>query len=134
VAGLTPALGAPPICERPRLDSARGVLLGCRCRACGAGAWPARAVCHACGSAEVDQGVALARTGTLLTYTTVWVPRPGLEPPYTLGQVELEPGLEVFAHVRGLEGSPRVPLPVRLAVGGEEGPVDFWFEPWEESA
>jgi uncharacterized OB-fold protein len=68
-------------------------------------------------------------TGTLLTFTTVWVPRPGLEPPYTIGQVKLDDGPLVFGHVRGLSSNTRVPSPVRVAISADEQAVPpFWFE------
>lgn len=128
---LTPALEAPPTGERRRLDRERKVLIGSLCRSCGMGAWPARAICHRCGSAEITFDHSLAEEGTLLTFTTVWVPRPGLEPPYVLGQIELDHGVEVFAHVRGLSEEAVTPLPVVLAVGQPGDVPEFWFEPKE---
>lgn len=128
---LTKALSAPLTAERPRVDRDRGELIGSVCGSCGMGAWPARAVCHRCGSAEIEFGHGLAREGTLLTFTTVWVARPGLEPPYVLGQIEVDRGVEVFAHVRGLAEEAVTPLPVSLVIG-EPGEVpEFWFEPKE---
>jgi uncharacterized protein len=71
-------------------------------------------------------------TGSLLTYTTVWVARAGMEPPYSLGQVKLDDGPLVFGHLRGLTEDARVPLPVRLAVAADAQTVPpFWFEPEE---
>jgi uncharacterized protein len=71
----------------------------------------------------------LAREGRLLSYTTVHVPRPGLEVPYTLGQIEIDDVI-FFGHVRDLEPSARVPLAVRVVVPPErEGALDFWFQP-----
>ena len=122
----------PDTQDRARLDVGRGVLVGSRCSSCGATSWPSRAICHRCGSPAVDE-TDFARDGSLLTYTTVWVPRPGLEVPYTLGQVELQDGPVVFAHVRGLQEGARVPSPVRLVVVGGTSVPPFWFEPEETS-
>ncbi len=73
---------------------------------------------------------AFSGSGQLLTYTTVWVPRPGLEPPYTLGQVKLGDGPVVFGHVRRLPDEARVPVAVRLVTAADPEAVPmFWFEP-----
>lgn len=127
--GLTAALDATPTGSRPRLDTGRRTLVGSRCTACGAHAWPARAVCHRCGAAPLDP-VDLPTEGSLLTFTTVWVPRPGLESPYALGQVDLGGLLSVFAHVHGLPPKTRVPVPVRLELAADATSVPpFWFVP-----
>jgi uncharacterized OB-fold protein len=86
-------------------------------------------VCQRCGSPETTD-LLLSDRGTLVTYTTVWVPRPGLVPPYTLGQVDLADGVRVFAHGRGLADGCQVPMPVRIVVNPDtEAIPPFWFEP-----
>jgi len=126
---VTAALEMPLTGERPRLDRERQCLVGSRCASCGATSWPTRAVCNRCGSAASEEAC-FARTGALLTYTEVWVERPGLDPPYVLGQVDLDDGPLIFTHVRGLAADSRVPLPVEVVVG-ERGVVPpFWVEPY----
>jgi uncharacterized OB-fold protein len=67
--------------------------------------------------------------GQLLTYTTVWVARPGLIPPYTLGQIKVEEGPLVFGHVRGLRNETKVPATVRLMIDPDPDAIPmFWFE------
>jgi uncharacterized OB-fold protein len=126
---LTAALEMPLTGERARLDRERQHLVGSRCADCGATSWPARAVCNRCGSAALEEA-ALSRTGALLTYTEVWIERPGLEPPYVLGQVDLDDGPLVFTHVRGLPGGSRVPLPVEVVIGEDGAMPAFWVEPY----
>lgn len=120
----------PGTLERPRLDAERGVLLGSRCGSCGAASWPARAVCHGCGHPTAI-GVALPATGTLLSYTKVWLPRPGLDVPYVLGEITLDGGALLFAHVRSLGAEAKVPMAVRLVIPPSTAgsPVAFWWEP-----
>jgi len=125
---LTPALEAPLTGERPRLDREQECLVGSRCDACGATSWPARAICNRCGSAALAEQP-FSHLGSLLTYTQVWVPRPGLEPPFTLGQVEFDDGPLVFTHVRNLPEGSRVPLPVQIVLGEEGAVPAFWVEP-----
>jgi uncharacterized OB-fold protein len=126
---LTQALESTPTGERERLDRASGRLRGSRCRDCDAVSWPARAVCHRCGSAAAEP-LELTDRGQLITHTTVWVSRPGLEAPFTLGQIELPEGVTVFGHVRELEATDLVPLPVRMVLAAEADEVPpFWFEP-----
>lgn len=126
---MTPVDTATPFASRPRVDVGRHVLVGSRCGACGTLSWPARAVCNRCGAQPLELAD-LPAVGRLLSFTRVWIPRPGLEPPYILGQVDLGHGARLFAHVRGLGEDARVPMPVRVAVPETgEGPIAFWFEP-----
>lgn len=127
---LTPALALPPTADRPRADHENGTLIGSRCRACDASVWPARAVCHRCGSADVAS-VAFDPCGSLLTFTDVHVPRAGLETPYTLGQVRIDDGGPVvFGHIRGLAPEAAVPVRVRLHLAEHRDQVPwYWFEP-----
>jgi len=124
--GLTRALGAAATRERPRLED--GALVGSRCAACGARSWPARAVCSRCGGDDVALE-RLPQSARLLSYTSVWVRRPGFEPPYVLGQADFGDGAVVFGHVRGLPQDATVPLPVRVVVAPAGEQLDFWFEP-----
>jgi len=128
---LTAALQAPSSLERRRVDRATGRLTGTRCADCGTVSWPGRAVCHHCGSAATSE-FALSSHGELITCTTVWISRPGLVPPFTLGQIDLPEGARVFGHVRSLPEHARVPLPVQLVMAPEDDAIPpFWFEPTE---
>jgi uncharacterized protein len=124
---LSAGLEARPTGSRPRFDHRLGALVGTTCDACGAVCWPSRAFCQRCGSPGMRE-TPFAATGRLLTYTTVWVPRPGLDVPYTLGQVELDGGPLVFGHLRGL-GDHGPQSQVRLLLDPDPGRVPpFWFE------
>jgi uncharacterized OB-fold protein len=126
---LTAADSATPFLERARFDVDQGVLVGSRCSECGARSWPARAACARCGSVAVSQAP-LPPEGSLVSYTTVWVARPGLSTPYVLGQADFGDGASVFAHVRGLESGIRVPTAVRVVISTDESAVPrFWLTP-----
>lgn len=127
---LSMALGSAKTASRARVDRERGCLVGARCTACQTPVWPARAVCHRCGSAAVE-AVKFESTGMLVTYTTVHVPRPQLEAPYVLGQVRIDgDGPVVFGHIRGLVGERTVPLRVRLGLAPDPDVTPwYWFEP-----
>jgi uncharacterized OB-fold protein len=128
---LSPALTATPSHQRKRFDWETSRLIASRCEDCGTVSWPARAICHHCGSARSAELV-LSEHGSLITYTTVWVPLPGLEAPYTLGQVDLPEGVRVFAHIHNLRDGTLVPSPVALVRAEEPGSIPpFWFEPTE---
>jgi len=121
---LNHALEAPPTGSRKRYDREAGTLTGSRCENCGNSSWPGRAVCHVCGSAAVAW-TDLAPEGRLMTKTTVWIPRPGVPAPYTLGMIDLDDGVRVFAHLaEGEGGTPRVGdvVTVRFTEEGTEGP------------
>lgn len=131
---VSAALSSLSTQDRPRADLDRGCLCGTRCTNCGAPSWPARSVCHRCGSAVIDS-VCFESTGSLLTYTTVWVPRPGLTVPYTLGQVYVDDdGPLVFGHIRGLAEGVKVPYRVRLRLAEDRDDIPwYWFEPEGEA-
>ncbi|HTU15263.1 MAG TPA: OB-fold domain-containing protein [Solirubrobacterales bacterium] len=121
---LTQALEAPPTGSRRRYDREAGTLTGSRCGGCGTSSWPGRAICHVCGSADVTW-TNLAPKGRLVTKTTVWIARPGVPAPYTLGMIDLDDGVRVFAHLaEGEEGTPRVgdAVGIHFSDEGSEGP------------
>lgn len=125
---LTAALDQPNVPDRPRFRREDEVLVGSLCASCGKRLWPARAVCPACQSAQIGL-VNLAPSGRLITFSTVWVARPGLDTPYVLAQVELDDGVRLFAHVRHLS-NPRAGDRVRLVFGDDDSQIPpFWFEP-----
>jgi len=127
--GLDAALEIRPTGERPRFDFEIGALVGSRCAACGSSAWPARAVCHRCGSASVEERT-FAGAARLQSYTEVRVARPGIEAPYALGQVLLHDGPVVFGRVVGLREPVDLPCPVATRIGrGPDGVPVYWFEP-----
>lgn len=124
---LIAADNATPFLSRPRFDAQAGVLIGSRCSECGARSWPARAACARCGSVAVSESP-LPRQGQLVSYTSVWVARPGLSTPYVLGQAEFGDGASVFAHVKGLDREVRLPTPVRAVFSADESAVPrFWL-------
>ncbi len=127
---VTLALDSPLTRDRPRVDRAQGKLAGARCANCQTPSWPARAVCFRCGSPSIMPET-FSATGTLVTFTSVFVPRPGLETPYTLGQIHLDDnGPVVFGHVRGLPKAATVPCTVRLGLAEEPDRTPwYWFEP-----
>jgi uncharacterized OB-fold protein len=128
---LIGAIDVPPFADRRRWDSFTGRLVGTRCQECGSVSWPARPVCQRCGAAAANE-IQLSDEGTLLTYTTVRVPRAGLSAPYVLGQVDLLDGVRIFAHGRGLTEEHRVPLRVRLILSDDPSRVPpFYFQPEE---
>jgi uncharacterized OB-fold protein len=65
-----------------------------RCPSCGTLALPPRHRCLNCGEEGTATLVALPRTGTVYTLTTVHVPVPGLASPYSLAVVQLD-GVDV---------------------------------------
>jgi uncharacterized OB-fold protein len=126
---LSRAEHAEPSAARARIDVAAGALVGSRCTACETRSWPARAICSACGSDRLE-AARLPRTGRLLSFTRVWVPRAGLPSPYLLGQVDLGRGATVFAHVRDVADATTVPAPVEVVLSPDPGAVPrFWFVP-----
>lgn len=126
---LIKALDAPGTRARPRCDPLAQALVGSRCGACGTASWPARAICHVCGSPDVAQAP-LGRGGQLQTRTTVWIARPGIPAPYTLCMAELDDGVRIFAHLREGDRPVEVGGRVRVVVSPDDAgnALPFWFE------
>lgn len=88
----------------------QSALTGVRCLACGEHFFPPRRRCLCCGAAELAP-VALARTGTVRSYTVVYRAPKGFEAPYACGWIQLPEGVTLWSLLR-------VP-PERLRVGLE---------------
>ncbi len=105
-------------------DGTEGVLLGTKCKSCGAHFFGSRRFCVNCTSDEVEP-VELSKQGTLSSYTVVWAAPGGWtgDVPYILGQVRLPEGVGILSEVVEL---PRedikigMPLELTLRVGGED--------------
>jgi uncharacterized OB-fold protein len=124
---LSAALSIEPTTSRRRSDRASQSLVGSRCLSCRTPSWPGRAICHQCGSADLDEET-FSHTGTLITHTLVHVPRPGLSTPYMLGQIQLDTGGPlVFGQVIGLPADAPVPTAVRSVIGEPTAQPWYWF-------
>jgi uncharacterized protein len=79
---------------------AEGKIEGTVCKKCGTKFFPPRADCSICFSADMDWFV-MPQKGKLETYTTATYAPSGFEgdPPYTMGVVDFENGLKLFARV-----------------------------------
>lgn len=87
--------------------------------------WPGRPVCPRCTGTDIET-MLLPSEGTLLTWSRVWVPVDGIEPPYILALVQLG-STQVFGHVVGLGDEVPAGLPVTLVLDEMHRPP-FWFE------
>jgi uncharacterized OB-fold protein len=88
-----------------RLRSALYRLEGSACRACGARAFPPRAVCGACRSAD-QAPAAFSGRGRLYSFTRIAQPPRGFASvaPYAVGMVRLDEGPLVTAQLADADG------------------------------
>lgn len=70
-------------------------LIGSRCTACEALAFPARVVCARCHGDELEQAL-LGPEGRLYTFAIVRQAPAPFETPYAIGYVDLDQGVRVF--------------------------------------
>jgi uncharacterized OB-fold protein len=125
-ADLQRVLDAPLTADRQRFDTDAGRLVGGRCGSCGTVTWPARPVCPRCTGTDITSTL-LPEEGTLLTWSRVWVPVEGIEPPYILGLVELG-STNIFGHVVAPDED--LPAGARVSVVLDESRrPPYWFEP-----
>jgi uncharacterized protein len=79
---------------------AEGKIEGTACKGCGSRFFPPRADCAKCFSKDMDW-FEMPKIGTLETFTTAYYAPFGFEtdPPYTMGVVNFEGGLKLFARL-----------------------------------
>ena len=77
-----------------------GKVEGTVCKKCGAKFFPPRADCVTCLSKEMDW-FEMPKKGTLETFTTAYYAPFGFEadPPYTMGVVDFDGGIKLFARI-----------------------------------
>lgn len=105
----------PDLLEVPE-DGSPPFLKGYRCTKCGQLDFPKLSPCPACWNEEFEM-VPLSRQGTLYSYADVYVPQPGMDPPYIVGYVDLPEDLRIFATLQGELKSFKCGQPVELTVG-----------------
>lgn len=94
-------------------------LIGSKCQACGAVAFPKRAVCHKCLGEDVAE-IPLSRRGKLASFTVAWAAPQGFKPPLMQGYIDLPEGVRLFSLITGPE-----PSPYALELGQD---MDLGFE------
>ncbi|MFQ5838685.1 MAG: Zn-ribbon domain-containing OB-fold protein [Thermoplasmata archaeon] len=67
------------------------------CEACGRLTYPVHFLCHDCGSRKFEE--VEVSEGTLLTYTVIHAPPPGVPSPLTLGIAEFEGGVRALGQL-----------------------------------
>ena len=68
-----------------------GKFLGLKCNTCQGYTAPPQKVCSQCHSEDMEV-VELSRKGEIRSFTVIYTPAEGFEPPYIVGLVELEEG------------------------------------------
>jgi len=96
-------------------------LVGTRCDQCGQTMLGARVVCSSCVSRAVSP-VALPATGTLYSFTRLYVGSEGVRP---IGYVDLDGGVRTLADIREGTTPLRPDMRVELGVEGD----DWFFAP-----
>lgn len=105
-------------------------LLGQRCTACGAPAFPRGDACPLCGALEPEP-VVLSDTGTLWGFTEVTAPPPGYlgEVPFGFGVVELGDGLRVITRLGGATSELELGCEMKMrlvTLGQDDAAVVSW--------
>lgn len=100
--GANAQAGAPPGDSAMRIGAdGRLVLIGGCCTRCATRTFPAYIVCPACMAEEVAEEI-MPRQGIVYSYSIIRVGPPKWKKPFTVGYVDLENGVRVFAHLRGV--------------------------------
>jgi len=96
-----------------------GKFLGLQCNECGAYTVPPQKVCSECHS-ENMKIVELSGNGEVETFTVIYVPAEGFNPPYIVGLVKLEEGPRVVANIIDVD-----PEQANLELIGKKGKVGY---------
>lgn len=105
----------PDLLEVPQ-DGSPPFLKGYRCAKCGQLDFPKLSRCPTCWGEQFEM-VPLSREGTLYSYADIYIPQPGMEPPYVIGYIDLPEDLRIFATLEGDVNSFRCDEKVELTVG-----------------
>lgn len=109
---------------------AKGIpfLVGSKCQECGSWAFPAKEVCPYCMTNGKSEKKWIGREGNVVMTTTCHTAPKGIQPPYSLGIVEIEHGLQVLAQVSGrqIRKGDRVELVVYTAPTEDNEEDTFW--------
>ncbi len=99
-----------------------GKVEGTTCKKCGAKFFPPRADCATCLSKEMEW-FEMPKKGTLETFTTAYYAPFGFEadPPYTMGVVDFDGGLKLFARI----AKEVKPEDVRVGMGVTVRPLKY---------
>jgi uncharacterized protein len=108
VKGVNVRIAAHPGLYDPTTDAPS--LTGSRCRACGRVAFPAITIgCDQCGAEESSlESVALGSSGTLYSFATVFLHQGDLDPPFTIGEVQLDAGPLIRVTMASVEPEPSI--------------------------
>lgn len=72
-------------------------LIGSKCKDCGYIAFPKRAVCPACLTKDSMEETELSRSGTIETFSVLYVAAPGFSVPYAVARINLLDGPTIFS-------------------------------------
>jgi hypothetical protein len=97
----------------------KSMIMGSKCKICGALALPPRAICISCFGTEMEW-IQFRGTGRLAAFTSIMVAPPymakdgfGRNNPYVVGVVELDEGVKTVARIVGVDAK----RPEQIRVG-----------------
>jgi benzoylsuccinyl-CoA thiolase BbsA subunit len=105
----------PDLLEVPE-DGSPPYLKGYRCKKCGQLDFPKLTPCPKCWGEESEM-VPLSRKGILYSYADIYIPQPGMKPPYIIGYIDLPENIRIFATLEGEVESFKCDEEVELTVG-----------------
>ncbi|MFH1647539.1 MAG: Zn-ribbon domain-containing OB-fold protein [Chloroflexota bacterium] len=97
-----------------------GKFLGLKCNQCGGYTVPPQKVCFECHSEDMEV-VELSRNGEVRSFTVIYTPAEGFQPPYIVGLIELEEGPWVTANI--IDYAPEKATMEELM--GRKGRIDY---------
>ncbi len=115
-------------------ESDKCFLIGNRCESCHQLFFPSRPFCFTCFSDRMET-VKFGSKGKLYSFTTSSMPSLHFEPPYTVGWVDLEDGIRVFAPIeRSKNQDLAIGMEMELVIDelwqeGDESVVGYKFKP-----
>lgn len=86
-------------------ETSDGMLLrASKCHSCGKIQYPSKHVCPQCAGDECDE-ISIGKYGKLFSFTTTYAPVSKMKPPVTVGYIQLDEGVRVFAPLKQSESA-----------------------------
>ena len=89
---------------------------GGKCGACGFVALSPQPICPSCWAEGTMADYPIGRTGRLYSSTVIHALPAGFEAPYSVGYVNLEQGMRIFAHLEGGKRQPAIGEELELTI------------------
>ncbi|MDO9110976.1 MAG: OB-fold domain-containing protein [Desulfatirhabdiaceae bacterium] len=92
-------------------------LIGSHCSNCGKHAFPQQSFCDECGNRVEFRSIRLSNTGTLYSFSEVYIAPKSFTVPYVIGYIDLPEGIRVCGQIDHRAEELKLEEPVEVVLG-----------------